>query len=88
MGVPEKACAPGLSDYDREHRIGQAEWDRVLAQIAKGWERVGFRHYEAGVYLLSPASELVEEQRTVLRREFAELGAAWRAERGAGTSTA
>ncbi|MEU6680964.1 hypothetical protein [Streptomyces sp. NPDC046925] len=78
-GCRAVACSPGLSDHDREHRIDQSEWDRVLAQIAKGWERVGFRHYEDNVYLLSPASELVEEQRSVLRREFAELGAAWRA---------
>jgi hypothetical protein len=57
----------------------------VVAQIAKGLERVGFQHYEGGVYLLSPASVLLEEQRSVLRRDFAELGAAWRAEYGPGT---
>ncbi|MGW0909433.1 hypothetical protein [Streptomyces sp. NPDC002853] len=55
--------------------------------MAKGWA-IGCQYYENNVYLLSVASILAEEQRSVLHREFAELGAAWHAECGTGASTA
>ncbi|MFC8125965.1 hypothetical protein [Streptomyces sp. NPDC057302] len=52
-----------------------------MTRITRGWQRVGFQPYRDNVLLLSPASLLLEEQRSFLRREFAELGAAWRVER-------
>ncbi|MCX4405915.1 MULTISPECIES: hypothetical protein [unclassified Streptomyces] len=48
------------------------------AKIAQGWERIGFRLYRDNVYLLSPASQDLEDQRGVLRGQLAELGASWR----------
>lgn len=54
-GCRAVACSPGLFDHDRDQQIDQAEWDRVLAQIVEGWERIGFQHYRENVYLLSPA---------------------------------
>ncbi|MGW5736274.1 MULTISPECIES: hypothetical protein [Streptomyces] len=51
-----------------------------MARIIQGWERVGFHRFQGNVYLLSPASVVLEDQRAVLRREFAELGAFWRAD--------
>ncbi|WP_329343745.1 hypothetical protein OG252_45500 [Streptomyces sp. NBC_01352] len=47
-------------------------------KIARGWERIGFRLYRDNIYLLSPASQDLEEQRGVLRGHLAELGASWR----------
>ncbi|MFJ1652649.1 hypothetical protein ACIOC2_14780 [Streptomyces sp. NPDC088337] len=72
------ACSPGITDL-RNHRLtDKAEWDRVNARIAQGWERLGFRPYRDNVYLLSPASQDLEEQRGALRRHLADLGASWR----------
>ncbi|MFF1715551.1 hypothetical protein [Streptomyces sp. NPDC058268] len=75
------ACSPGLADHSWCHQIDQTEWDRVMTRIAHGWQRIGFQPYRDNVMLLSPASLLLEEQRSVLRQEFAELGAAWRVAR-------
>ncbi|MDV9168624.1 hypothetical protein R6V09_00505 [Streptomyces sp. W16] len=73
------ACSPGVTDVTGNRLRDQAEWDRVNAQIRRGWERIGFRLYRDNVFLLSPTSQVLEEQRGVLRSQFAELGAAWTA---------
>ncbi|MFE6422380.1 hypothetical protein ACFVN4_28375, partial [Streptomyces rochei] len=49
------------------------------AKIAQRWESLGCRPYRDNVYLLSPASQDLEEQRGALRRNLAELGGSWRA---------
>lgn len=72
------ACSPGITDLGDHHPMGQSEWDRVNAKITKGWERIGFRLYRDNVYLLSPTSPDIEEQRSVLRARLVELGALWR----------
>ncbi|MEU9155051.1 hypothetical protein AB0D59_31960 [Streptomyces sp. NPDC048417] len=69
-GCRAVACSPGITD--------KAEWDRVNARIAQGWERLGFRPYRDNIYLLSPASQDLEEQRGALRGHLADLGASWR----------
>ncbi|GAA3196341.1 MULTISPECIES: hypothetical protein [Streptomyces] len=74
------ACSPGITDLSSRRLTDRAEWGRVNARIAKGWERVGFRPFRDNVYLLSPASEDLEEQRSALRRHLADLGASWRAD--------
>lgn len=74
------ACSPGISDLSSRELRDRAEWDRVNAKIARGWESLGFRLYRDNVYLLSPASQDLEEQRSNLRRHLAELGASWRAQ--------
>ncbi|MGH1554541.1 hypothetical protein ACRAWF_29265 [Streptomyces sp. L7] len=73
------ACSPGVTDITGKRLRDRAEWDRVNAQIRQGWERIGFRLYRDNVFLLSPTSQVLEEQRGVLRAQFAELGAAWTA---------
>ncbi|WP_282697859.1 hypothetical protein [Streptomyces sp. CC208A] len=50
----------------------------MTAKIARGWEHIGFRSYQGTVYLLSPASLELEEQRGAMRGRLAELGAVWR----------
>ncbi|MER6206563.1 hypothetical protein [Streptomyces sp. NPDC001642] len=70
------ACSPGVTDVTGNRLRDQAEWDRVNAQIRRGWERMGFRLYRDNVFLLSPTSQVLEEQRGVLRSQFADLGAA------------
>ncbi|MGW2917728.1 hypothetical protein ACWDBF_07670 [Streptomyces angustmyceticus] len=73
------ACAPGITDLSSNRLKDRAEWDRVTAKIAQGWERIGFRLYRDGIYLLSPVSQDLEEQRGELRGRLVELGASWRA---------
>ncbi|MFE6461232.1 hypothetical protein ACFVP0_27710 [Streptomyces cinereoruber] len=77
-GCRAVACSPGVTDLSSDRLRNQAEWDRVNAKIARGWERVGFSPYQETVYLLSPASEELEEQRGAMRGRLAELGASWR----------
>lgn len=74
------ACSPGITDVSSQRLTDQSEWNRVNAQIAHGWQSLGFRHYRDNVYLLSPASQDLDEQRDVLRGRLAELGASWRTE--------
>ncbi|AJE81596.1 hypothetical protein SLNWT_1220 [Streptomyces albus] len=74
------ACSPGVSDLRSQELRDRTEWDRVNAKIARGWESLGFRLYRDNVYLLSPTSQDLEEQRSNLRRRLAELGASWRAQ--------
>ncbi|MEU8784874.1 hypothetical protein [Streptomyces sp. NPDC048637] len=71
-------CAPGITDLSSHRLRDRPEWDRVNAKIAGGWERIGFRLYRDNVYLLSPASPDLEEQRGELRGRLVELGASWR----------
>ncbi|MFI6464519.1 hypothetical protein [Streptomyces sp. NPDC050538] len=73
------ACSPGVTDISGNRLRDRAEWDRVNDQIRQGWERIGFRLYRDNVFLLSPTSQVLEDQRGVLRAQFAQLGAAWRA---------
>ena len=40
-------------------------------KIAQGWQSLEFRLYRDNVYLLSPASQDLEEQRGALRRRLA-----------------
>ncbi|WP_432112643.1 hypothetical protein [Streptomyces sp. S1] len=77
-GCRAVACSPGITDLSSDRLRNQGEWDRVNAKIARGWERIGFRPYQETVYLLSPASEELEEQRGAMRGRLAELGASWR----------
>ncbi|MFB8128619.1 hypothetical protein [Streptomyces mirabilis] len=77
-GCRAVACSPGITDLSHHRVMDRSEWDRVSAKITRGWERIGFRLYRDNVYLLSPASQDLEEQRGVLRRRLAELGASWR----------
>ncbi|MFK8905938.1 hypothetical protein [Streptomyces sp. YS-3] len=79
-GCRAVACSPGVSDLSADRLRDEAEWDRITAKIARGWERIGFLHYRDNVYLLSPTSQELEEQRGALRGRLAELGASWRAE--------
>ncbi|WP_435217123.1 hypothetical protein [Streptomyces sp. bgisy034] len=72
------ACSPGITDLSSQRLTDRSEWDRVNAKIAQGWESIGYRLYRDNVYLLSPASQDLEEQRRVLRGQLAELGASWR----------
>lgn len=72
------ACSPGITDLSSRRLTDQAEWDRVNTKIAQGWQSLGFRLYRDNVYLLSPASQDLEEQRGALRGRLAELGASWR----------
>ncbi|MEV8128672.1 hypothetical protein AB0P07_32265 [Streptomyces sp. NPDC085944] len=79
VGCRAVACSPGVSDLSSQALRDRAEWDRVNAKIVRGWESLGFRLYRDNVYLLSPASQDLEEQRSNLRRHLAELCASWRA---------
>ncbi|MCL7493765.1 hypothetical protein M8I34_20525 [Streptomyces sp. MCA2] len=72
------ACAPGITDLSSHRLKDRTEWDRVNAKIAQGWERIGFRLYRDNIYLLSPASQDLEEQRSELRGRLVELGAIWK----------
>ncbi|MCX4531021.1 hypothetical protein [Streptomyces sp. NBC_01669] len=72
------ACSPGITDLSSQRLMDRSEWDRVNAMIALGWESIGFRLHRDNVYLLSPLSQELEEQRGVLRGRLAELGAVWR----------
>ncbi|MER5442587.1 hypothetical protein [Streptomyces sp. NPDC002790] len=77
-GCRAVACAPGVTDLSSQRLTDLAEWDRVNAKIAQGWESLGFRLYRDNIYLLSPASQDLEEQRGALRGRLTELGASWR----------
>ncbi|MGQ4453174.1 hypothetical protein [[Kitasatospora] papulosa] len=77
-GCRAVACSPGVTDLSSQRLTSRSEWDRVNAKIAQGWESLGFRLYQDNVYLLSPASQELEEQRGVLRGRLAELAASWR----------
>ncbi|MFG2785738.1 hypothetical protein ACGFY7_48965 [Streptomyces prunicolor] len=72
------ACVPGISEPDESWRPDRAEWDRVKNRITKSWERVGFNHYRETVYLLDPATVVPEEQRTLLRADYAQMCMDWR----------
>ncbi|WP_405928138.1 hypothetical protein OG554_05465 [Streptomyces griseus] len=78
-GCRAVACSPGVSDISGERLRERAEWDRVTERIARGWERLGFRLHKDNVYLLSPVSLVLEEQRDALRARTAELALAWKA---------
>ncbi|MER6465753.1 hypothetical protein ABT278_35535 [Streptomyces sp. NPDC001228] len=72
---------PGAATYaGTDCTSDKAEWDRVNARIASGWENLGFRLYRDNVYLLSPTSQDLEEQRGALRRHLAGLGTFWRSD--------
>ncbi|MGW6388900.1 hypothetical protein ACWFR1_00045 [Streptomyces sp. NPDC055103] len=86
-GCRAVACSPGVTDLSSDRLRNQAEWDRVNAKIARGWERIGFRFYQGTVYLLSPASLELEEQRGAMRGRLAELGASWRLAQARRTSS-
>ncbi|WP_435059101.1 hypothetical protein [Streptomyces sp. bgisy060] len=72
------ACSPGVTDLSSDRLLSRTEWERVTAKITRGWERIGFLPYEGNVFLLSPASLELEEQRGTLRQRLAELGISWR----------
>ncbi|MEV0445802.1 hypothetical protein AB0I84_12345 [Streptomyces spectabilis] len=80
-GCRAVACSPGVSDLSAHRLRNRSEWDRVTARIARGWEEIGFLSYRDNVYVLSPTSLELEEQRARQRRKLAELGAVWAAER-------
>ncbi|MEU3499731.1 hypothetical protein ABZ726_02810 [Streptomyces hundungensis] len=77
-GCRAVACSPGITDLGSRSLEDRAEWDRVNTKIAYGWESIGFRLYRDNIYLLSPVSQDLEEQRGVLRGRLVELAAAWR----------
>ncbi|MEU2231225.1 hypothetical protein [Streptomyces vietnamensis] len=72
------ACSPGVTDLSSDRLRNRTEWNRVTTKIARGWKLIGFRHYQGNVYLLSPASLTLEEQREAMRGRLAELGVVWR----------
>ncbi|KOG28273.1 MULTISPECIES: hypothetical protein [Streptomyces] len=72
-GCRAVACSPGVTDLSSDRLRNQVEWDRVNAKTARGWERIGFRLYQGTVYLLSPASLELEEQRGAMRLRLAKL---------------
>ncbi|MFD4257688.1 hypothetical protein ACFWR9_08650 [Streptomyces sp. NPDC058534] len=78
LGCRAVACSPGVTDLSSQRLTDRSEWERVTAKIARGWESLGFRLYRDNVYLLSPASQDLEEQRGALRGRLSELGASWR----------
>ncbi|MFE0055341.1 hypothetical protein [Streptomyces sp. NPDC059003] len=78
-GCRAVACSPGVSDLSADSLRNEAEWHRVTAKIARGWQRIGFLPYRDNVLVLSPTSLVLEEQRGRLRRRLVELGAAWSA---------
>ncbi|MEU8522367.1 hypothetical protein [Streptomyces sp. NPDC048577] len=77
-GCRAVACSPGVTDLSSDRLRNRAEWERVTAKIARGWERIGFRPFQGNVLLLSPASLELEEQRGVMRQRLAELAISWR----------
>lgn len=77
-GCRAVACSPGVSDLSADGLRDEAEWDRVAAKIVSGWKRIGFLPYRDNVFVLSPTSLVLEEQRGRLRRKLVELGASWR----------
>jgi hypothetical protein len=77
-GCRAVVCSPGVTDISSDRLRDRAEFDRVNGKIARGWESIGFRPYQDRVYLLSPASPELEEQRGVMRGRLAELGVSWR----------
>ncbi|MFF6833267.1 hypothetical protein ACFY84_15530 [Streptomyces sp. NPDC012438] len=81
------ACSPGVTDLTSDRLRDKAEWDRVTTKIANAWTGIGFRPYQGTVYLLSPASLELEEQRGAMRGRLAELGVAWRRTQGDHTSS-
>ncbi|MFG3282071.1 hypothetical protein [Streptomyces sp. NPDC048111] len=78
-GCRAVACAPGVSDLSANGLRDEAEWDRITDKITRGWERIGFRPCRGGVFVLSPTSLILEEQRSQLRRRLVELAIVWRA---------
>lgn len=78
-GCRAVACSPGVSDISGERLRDRAECDRITERIARGWERLGFRLHKDNVFLLSPVSLVLEEQRDALRARRAELDLAWKA---------
>ncbi|MFD4479467.1 hypothetical protein ACFWPU_25580 [Streptomyces sp. NPDC058471] len=79
-GCRAVACSPGVSDLSARRLQDPSEWDRVTARIARGWEEIGFLSYRDNVYVLSPTSLELEEQRARQRMRFTELGTSWAAE--------
>ncbi|MFG2716947.1 hypothetical protein ACGFW5_01350 [Streptomyces sp. NPDC048416] len=77
-GCRAVACAPGVTDLGSRSLKNRAEWDRVNTKISHGWKSIGFRLYRDNIYLLSPVSEDVEEQRGALRGRLVELAVSWR----------
>ncbi|MFF4205738.1 hypothetical protein ACFYZ8_34380 [Streptomyces sp. NPDC001668] len=77
-GCRAVACIPGIADPDGSWRPDQAEWDRVTAKITTGWERVGFTRFRDTVYLLDPATGVLEEQRSHLRSEYLQMCMDWK----------
>ncbi|MFI6421918.1 hypothetical protein ACIBG6_31480 [Streptomyces sp. NPDC050842] len=86
-GCRAVACSPGVTDLSSDRLRNRAEWDRVNAKIARGGERIGFRSYTGTVYLLSPASLELEDQREAMRGRLSALGASWRLTQARGTSS-
>ncbi|ALO96730.1 hypothetical protein SHL15_5667 [Streptomyces hygroscopicus subsp. limoneus] len=78
-GCRAVACSPGVSDLSANRLRNEAERNRVTAKIARGWKQLGFLPYRDNVFVLSPTSLVLEEQRGRLRRRLVELGAAWSA---------
>ncbi|MEU3684259.1 hypothetical protein OIE75_28415 [Streptomyces sp. NBC_01723] len=87
-GCRAVACSPGITDLSSRRLTARAEWDRVNAKIAQGWESLGFRPYRDNVFLLSPASQDLEEQRGALRQHLADLGGLWRTDAARSVSLA
>ncbi|MFJ8248471.1 hypothetical protein [Streptomyces sp. NPDC094466] len=78
-GCRAVVCSPGISDVSDMRLRDRAEWERVTTKIGRGWESIGFRPYRGTVFVLSPTSLDLEEQRDVLRRRTAELAVSWKA---------
>ncbi|MFJ4972492.1 hypothetical protein [Streptomyces sp. NPDC088755] len=72
-------CSPGIADISEHLLRERTGWDRVTRKIARGREFIGFRHHLDHVFLFSPTSLVLEEQRDVLRGTAAGLAASWKA---------
>lgn len=70
MGFPAAIVRPfplGLP-RDAAGRSTKADLDAATAAIARSWERLGFRHYRDGYYLLDRTRAGFDERMAALRK--------------------
>ncbi|WP_198358370.1 hypothetical protein [Streptomyces fildesensis] len=77
-GAQVVACSPGISDREDMAASDDAEWERVTAKIAAGWQRVGFKEFKEGVYVIDTGTVAADNALSELRKEFDALTTAWR----------
>ncbi|MER5439089.1 hypothetical protein [Streptomyces sp. NPDC002790] len=77
-GAQVVACSPGISDPQHMAESNDAEWERVTAKIAAGWQRVGFQEFRDGVYVIDTGTVAGDNALSELWQEFDALTTAWR----------